>query len=98
MYVILARGNARQEAVCEMEHAFQEMVAYCNSDKEPGCLLYVVHRSTENPAYFMLYEQYTDEAAFEAHKQTELFRQHIAGTVVSGLEASFQVDAFTALD
>jgi (4S)-4-hydroxy-5-phosphonooxypentane-2,3-dione isomerase len=94
MYVILAQGTIRSDDVNNVLDALRAMVEYSNSDQEPGCLLYVVHQSVENPARIMLYEQYVDEAAFEDHKQTEMFKQHVAGTVVSGLEAPFQVDAF----
>jgi quinol monooxygenase YgiN len=35
---------------------------------EPGCLVYRPHRSTKDPDLFVFYEQYADEAAFEAHR------------------------------
>ena len=34
---------------------------------EPGNLDFVALRSTEDPDAFVLYERYTDQAAFEAH-------------------------------
>lgn len=33
-----------------------------------ACLTYRVHRSTQDPDLFLFYEQYTDDAAFEAHR------------------------------
>jgi quinol monooxygenase YgiN len=36
---------------------------------EPGCLVYRPHRSTSDPHLFLFYEQYRDEAAFEAHRK-----------------------------
>jgi quinol monooxygenase YgiN len=36
---------------------------------EPGCLVYRPHRSTKDPDLFIFYEQYTNEAAFEAHRK-----------------------------
>jgi quinol monooxygenase YgiN len=36
---------------------------------EPGCLVYRPHRSTVDPDFFLFYEMYEDEAAFEAHRQ-----------------------------
>jgi quinol monooxygenase YgiN len=36
---------------------------------EPGCLVYRPHRSTKDPDLFIFYEQYKDEAAFDAHRQ-----------------------------
>lgn len=35
---------------------------------EPGCLVYRPHRSTTDPEQFIFYEQYQDEAAFDAHR------------------------------
>ena len=36
---------------------------------EPGCLVYRPHRSSKDPDLFLFYEQYKDEAAFEAHRK-----------------------------
>jgi len=33
---------------------------------EPGCLIYRPHRSTKDPDLFFFYEQYKDDAAFDA--------------------------------
>jgi quinol monooxygenase YgiN len=35
---------------------------------EPGCLVYRPHRSTADPDVFIFYEQYADDAAFDAHR------------------------------
>jgi quinol monooxygenase YgiN len=36
---------------------------------EPGCLVYRVHRSTDDPEMFLFYEMYVDDAAFELHRK-----------------------------
>ena len=36
---------------------------------EPGCLVYRPHRSSRDPDLFYFYEQYADDAAFEAHRK-----------------------------
>src|SRR2546427_652790 len=36
---------------------------------EPGCLIYRPHRSTKDPDLFIFYEQYKDDAAFDAHRK-----------------------------
>jgi len=41
---------------------------------EPGVKLFLVHRSLSNPAHFLFYELFEDEAAFAAHQQTEHFK------------------------
>jgi len=35
--------------------------------EEPGNQAYIFHRSTQHPRVFMLYEEYDDQAALEAH-------------------------------
>ncbi len=41
---------------------------------ESGNLAYTLYQSTENPSEFMVYEEYTDEAAFNAHCASEAFQ------------------------
>ena len=36
--------------------------------EEPGNHAYIFHRSTQDPRVFMLYEEYDDQAALEAHR------------------------------
>ena len=50
-----------------------------NSRKEPGCLLYIGHQSTENSRKFLFYEQYKDQAAFDAHRNAPYFKQYVQG-------------------
>ena len=45
------------------------------SRKEPGCLMYVVHRHKTEPRRFFIYEQYKDDAALEAHRAAPHFLQ-----------------------
>jgi len=53
---------------------------------EPGCRLYHVARSNDNPDLFLLYEHYTDEAALAAHRETPHYREIVEGTIVPLLE------------
>src|SRR5580700_2404272 len=46
------------------------------SRKEPGCLMYQVHRHKTEPRRFFIYEQYKDDAALEAHRASPHFLQH----------------------
>lgn len=54
---------------------------------EPGCLVYIAHRSAEDPRTFFIYEQYEDEAAFLAHRETEHFTELVLGEAVPLLES-----------
>jgi len=45
--------------------------------KEPGLELLMVNQCATNPAQFLFYEVFQDEAAFEAHQQTPHFKTMI---------------------
>ena len=42
--------------------------------KEPGCLLYNLHRSKADPTQFMFYEQWAGQEALDAHGKTPHMR------------------------
>jgi quinol monooxygenase YgiN len=46
------------------------------SRQEPGCLMYQAHRDPENDRVIFLYEQYVDEAAYQAHADSEHFKRY----------------------
>jgi quinol monooxygenase YgiN len=46
---------------------------------EPGVKLFLISRGTENPAQFLFYELFRDEAAFKAHQDSAHFKTYIAG-------------------
>jgi autoinducer 2-degrading protein len=52
------------------------------SRKEPGCVMYVVHRGHEDRSRFFVYEQYKDEAALEAHRATAHFQRYARGELM----------------
>ena len=47
--------------------------------KEPGCTMFVSHRGHDDPSRFFIYEEYKDEAALEAHRETPHFKQYARG-------------------
>ena len=57
------------------------------SAAEPGCLLFWVHRSTEDPSTYFLYEQYESEAAFQLHAASDHVRRFVLEDAVQRLEA-----------
>lgn len=58
----------------EATKIFQILTA--ESRKEPGCLIYIVHRHRTEPGRFFIYEQYTDDAALEAHRNSAHFLEY----------------------
>ena len=83
-YVVVANWHAREGEQDGVAQAIAEVTPLVHA--EPGCLMYVAHRSTEDPLSFMLYEQYVDEAAFTAHTQTEHFQRLVLGEAVPRLD------------
>ena len=58
------------------------------SRAEPGCLMYQAHRSPDDPNVIFLYEQYADEAAYQAHADSEHFKTHAVGECFPRRESS----------
>ncbi len=54
---------------------------------EPGCRMYVAHRSPADPRRFFLYEQYDDEAALEAHRAAPHFERYVKQGLLTIIES-----------
>ena len=54
MHVITAEYYTQEGQDDAVAAVLREMVAFSNSDQEPGCLLYVVNRGVEDPRRFLL--------------------------------------------
>jgi quinol monooxygenase YgiN len=49
------------------------------AQREEGVKLFLISRGRENPAQFLFYELFRDEAAFKAHQESAHFKTYIAG-------------------
>jgi quinol monooxygenase YgiN len=49
------------------------------SRAEPGCVTYIPHRVEGEPDTIVIYEQYRDEAALEAHRASPHFARYATG-------------------
>lgn len=47
--------------------------------QEPGCVTYIPHYVDGDRDTVLIYEQYRDSAAAEAHRQSEHFKRHAVG-------------------
>ena len=56
----------------QFEAVAKQLVAEVRAN-EPGCKLYVLHRSEAEDTYVFL-ERYVDAAAVEAHRKTDYFK------------------------
>jgi quinol monooxygenase YgiN len=58
----------------EVADAFRKLEA--ESRREPGCLMYIVHRHKDQLGRFFIYEQYKDDAALQAHRGAPHFQEY----------------------
>ena len=49
------------------------------AQREEGVKLFLISRAKDNPAQFLFYELFRDEAAFKAHQESAHFKTYIAG-------------------
>ena len=85
MIVLVARYYGKPGQGDTIEAALKQIAPLVTAN-EPGCKLYQVSRSQENPDNFLLYEHYTDEAALLGHRETSHFQQIIEGIIIPLLE------------
>ncbi|MFK8020532.1 MAG: putative quinol monooxygenase [Pseudomonadales bacterium] len=69
----------------EFESVFSELVQQVRAN-EPDNLLYAIHRSRTDSQVYKVLEQYTNDAAIEAHGKTDYFRA--AGAKLAGCLAA----------
>ncbi len=74
MIVLVVTWVARAGRETEVAALFSKLTE--QSRKEPGCVMYQVHRHRTEPRRFLIYEQYQDEAAIEAHRSAPHFVQY----------------------
>jgi (4S)-4-hydroxy-5-phosphonooxypentane-2,3-dione isomerase len=86
MQALLARYHVKKGQADAVEEALKEMAKAVKRD-EPACLTYHAARSIDDGDLFVLYEEYEDEAALLAHRETVHFRALIEGRIVPLLES-----------
>jgi quinol monooxygenase YgiN len=89
-FVVIARYRVRAGEEDKVAAALREMIAPTRA--EPGNLDYRAFRDPADPAMFVLFERYTDEAAFDAHRASEHFRTWLAGQVLPALADRIRLD------
>jgi autoinducer 2-degrading protein len=60
-----AKAGKAEELIAAFRPVFEQV------EKEPGTLLYVLHRSKDDPELFWVSELYADEGAFAAHSGSD---------------------------
>jgi quinol monooxygenase YgiN len=70
-YVVSAKWRAKEGKEQRLEEIVRELIE--PSRAEPGNVMYEPSRSPEDPQLFYLYEQYENEAGYQAHMDSEHF-------------------------
>lgn len=94
-YVVSAHWRAKDGAEQRLAEVIAEMTPPSRS--EPGCRFYQAHVSAEDPRQFYLYEQYADEAAYEAHMDSEHFTRLVKQEAIPELLEERRREFFTTL-
>lgn len=81
---VAAEGN--EEELAEGLRGYVRMVL-----TEPGCITFDVYRGIDNPRLFVLFEQYADRAAVDAHIAADHFTE-VAVKVLRPLLESREVE------
>lgn len=70
---VVARLKIQEGKNEEFENIFSELAAAVRAN-EPGNNFYALHRSRDDNTTYVVLEQYTDQAALDAHGQTDHFK------------------------
>lgn len=76
-----------EQRVLDLQHQY-----VADTRREPGCLRFDMHRDVANPSRFRIYEQFSDEAALQAHRQAPhalAWRKAMAEIEQTPVEATF---------
>src|SRR5882672_9155068 len=75
--LVVAQWEAKEGQADKVAEILQRFLPEAQSD--PGTKLFLIGRGKENPAQFLFYELFRDEAAFKAHQDSACFKTYIAG-------------------
>jgi quinol monooxygenase YgiN len=84
MFSIIARFTVQAGKIDEVLGYLKQ--ASVLSLAEPGCHMYFANQDLTDPNVVVMYEQYTDEAAFESHLASPHCQEIVVGKIVPLLE------------
>ena len=94
-YVVAAHWRAKEGKEARLAELIEEITP--PSRKEPGNLFYQAQRSVDDPRLFYLYEQYTDEATYQAHMDSEHFTRLVKDEAIPELLEERQRAFYTTM-
>jgi quinol monooxygenase YgiN len=95
VFVVAATWLAKEGEEGRVEQVIRKMTPLSRSEK--ANLFYQAQVSPDDPRMFFLYEQYIDEAGYEAHKATPYFQENVFGYIIEYLEER-SVKTYTTID
>jgi quinol monooxygenase YgiN len=75
--LVVAQWEAKDGQADKVADILRRFLPEAQSD--PGAKLFLISRGRENPAQFLFYELFRDEAALKAHQESAYFKTFIAG-------------------
>ena len=84
MVSFIVRFRFAPEDRDEMKEAVRILTE--ESRREPGCISYVPHHSEGDPDTIVIYEQYRDENALAAHRESPHFKKYGVGGLLQRMK------------
>jgi quinol monooxygenase YgiN len=75
--LVVAQWEAKEGQADKVAKILDNFLPEAQSD--PGAKLFLVGRDKDNPAHFLFYELFRDEAALKQHQESDYFKKYIAG-------------------
>jgi quinol monooxygenase YgiN len=75
--LVVAQWEAKDGQADKVADILRQFLPEAQSD--PGSKLFLISRGRENPAQFLFYELFVDDAALKAHQESGYFKTYIAG-------------------
>ncbi|MCB2408080.1 putative quinol monooxygenase [Hymenobacter lucidus] len=81
IYCVAAEWLVQPDHVETVRQLLLEAAAAVRAN-EPGNLVYTAHQAVDEPARFFIYEQYVNQDAQIAHRETADFKRIVLGQIV----------------
>jgi quinol monooxygenase YgiN len=94
-YVVCAKWTAKEGREERLARICEEMTE--PSRAEPANRFYQAHRAPDDPRLFFLYEQYDDEAGYEAHMASEHFTRLVKEDAIPNVLESREREFYETL-
>ncbi len=75
--LVVAQWEAKEDQADKVAEILDRFLPQAQA--EPGAKLFLISRAKDNPAQFLFYELFRDEAALKAHQESPHFKSYIAG-------------------